>query len=362
MTRLPLTVAALLTPLWLSACGEAPKEVAPPRTVLLAEVIAAPGAVSQVTAEVRQAQRARLSFDVAGRIARIAVQPGDAFTQGQVLAELDPEPIRLRLVQARADASAARAEVLDRTEQLRQQSALFDDGAASQTALSMARAAVQAARGKADAADAAVALASRDLKHAVLVAPFAGRVVSRMEEPMNDIAAGQVLMTIDGQGQFEVVASLPIEARESAQVGSEATITVADGTALPVRLTQLSDHVGKGATLEAIFRTDGAPAALAAGQLVPLRLSGGSTQRQLAIPLTAVLPGATAGTDSVFVFDGTHGKVARKAVSLAGCAGERVLVRSGLALGDRVVSAGTAFLIDGQQVREFEGASQLETR
>ena len=362
MTRLPLMVAALMTPLWLSACGEAPKEVAPPRSVLLAEVTAAPGAVSQVTAEVRQAQRARLSFDVAGRIARIAVQPGDAFTQGQVLAELDPEPIRLRLAQARADASAARAEVLDRAEQLRQQTALFDDGAASQTALSMARAADQAARGKADAADAAVALASRDLKHAVLVAPFPGRVVSRMEEPMHDIAAGQVLLTIDGQGQFEVVASLPGQARASLQVGSEATITAADGSALPVHLTQLSDHVGKGATVEAIFRTDGAPAVLAAGQLVPLRLSGGPTSGQLAIPVTAVLPGTAAGTDSVFLFDGTHGQVVRKAVSLAGYAGDRALVRSGLVLGDRVVSAGTAFLTDGQHVREFEGASQLETR
>jgi len=362
MTRLPLRVAALFTPLWLSACGEAPKEVAAPRTVLLAEVTAAPGAVSQVTAEVRQAQRARLSFDVAGRVARIAVQPGDAFIQGQVLAELDPEPIRLHLAQAQADASAARADVLDRAEQLRQQRALFDDGAASQIALSMARAADQAARGKANAADAAVALASRDLKHTVLVAPFAGRVVSRAEEPMHDIAAGQVLLTIDGQGQFEVVASLPSKARAEVSVGSEATITVADGTALPVRLTQLSDHVGKGATLEAIFRTNGAPTALAAGQLVPLRLSGGPASGQLAIPLTAVLPGASAGTDSVFVFDGTHGQVTRKAVTLAGCAGDRALVRSGLALGDWVVSAGTAFLTDGQHVREFEGASQLESR
>lgn len=362
MTRLPLTVAALLTPLWLSACGEAPKEVAPPRTVLLDEVTAAPGAVSQITAQVRQAQRARLSFDVAGRIARIAVQPGDAFAQGQLLAELDPEPIRLRLAQARADASAARAEVLNRAEQLRQQSALFDDGAASQTALSMARAADQAARGKAEAADAAVALASRDLKHAVLMAPFAGRVVSRAAEPMQDIAAGQVLLTIDGQGQFEVVAALPSQARAAVSVGSEATITVADGTTLPVRLTQLSDHVGKGATLEAIFRTNGAPAALAAGQLLPLRLTGGPASGQLAIPVTAVLPGATAGTDSVFVFDSIRGQVTRKAVTLAGYAGDRALVRSGLALGDRVVSAGTAFLTDGQAVREFEGASQLESR
>jgi RND family efflux transporter MFP subunit len=360
MTRLPIAVAALLTPWLLSACSEPPREAITQRTVLLADVAPAPAALSSVTAEIRQAQRAKLSFDVAGRITSIAVKPGDAFAQGQVLAALDPAPLRMRLTQARAEAAAAHAEGLDRAEQLRQQVALFDDGAASQTALSMARAADQVALGKAQAADAVVALATRDLQHAALMAPFAGHVVSRTEEPDHDVAAGQVILTIDGQGQFEVIASLPASVRSSLTVGSEAAVIVTDAAPVPVRLSQLSDHVGKGATVDAIFRTTGAPATLTAGELVQLRLTSVAGVGRLAIPLTAVLPGAAVGTDSVFVFDATHGQVNRKPVTLAGRAGDRVLVSAGLAVGDRVVTAGTAFLVDGQHVREFESTSALE--
>lgn len=361
MTRLPLAVAALLTPWLLCACSEPPREAITQRTVLLADVASAPTALSSVTAEVRQAQRAKLSFDVAGRIASIAVKPGDAFAQGQVLATLDPAPLRLRLSQARAEAAAAHADGLDRAEQLRQQVALFDDGAASQIALSMARAANQAALGKAEAADAVVALAARDLQHAVLVAPFAGHVVSRTEEPDHDVAASQVILTIDGQGQFEVVAALPVSVRSSMAVGNEAAVIVTDADPVPVRLSQLSDHVGKGATVDAIFRTTGAPTTLTAGELVQLRLTSVAGTGRLAIPLTAVLPGPASGTDSVFVFDATRGQVNRKPITLAGRTGDRALVSTGLAVGDRVVTAGTAFLVDGQHVREFEGASELET-
>lgn len=360
MTRLSLAVAAVLVVGLLSACGGTPKQTVTERTVLLTDVAPAPAIRSSFTAEVRQAQRAKLSFDVAGRIASMAVEPGDPFVRGQVLATLDPEPMRLRLAQARAEAAAAHADVIDRAEQLRRQAALFDDGAASQTALATARAAAQAARGKAEAADAVVALASRDLRHAVLVAPFAGHVVSRTEEPAHDIQAGQAVLTIDGQGQFEILASLPAEVRSSLAVGSEATVIVPDAASVPVHLSQLGEHVGDGATVEAIFRTRGAPDALTAGQRVQLRLASAAAVGQVTIPLTAVLPGTVAGTDSVFVFDATHNRLVRKPITVAGHAGDRVLVGAGLSAGDRVVTAGTAFLVDGQPVRAFEGASQLE--
>jgi RND family efflux transporter MFP subunit len=359
-TRFSLLAACLLLPCLLASCSEPHRETVVPRTVLLADVAPAPGATYTVTAEVRQAQRARLGFDVAGRIASIAVKPGDAFIQGQVLARLDPDPIRLRLVQARAEAASAHAEAADRAEQLRQQVALFDDGAASKTTLSMAKAADDAARGKAAAADAAVALAARDLAHGDIVAPFAGHVVSRAEEPSHDVASGQVVLTLDGQGQFEVVAALPASLRASLAPGAAATLVAADTTPVTVHLAQLSDHEDKGATVEAIFRTDGAPSALTAGQLLPLRL-GGADDGRLSIPLTALVPGTRAGDDAVFVFDTTHGLVHRRKVVVGGRSGDRVLIGGGLAAGEQVVVAGTAFLVDGQSVHAFEGASQLET-
>ncbi|MDF3983361.1 efflux RND transporter periplasmic adaptor subunit [Luteibacter sp. PPL201] len=357
MIRVSFALASLLT--LLSGCDRPPADARMPRTVLLSDAAVAPGAATSLTGEVRQAQRARLSFDMPGRLATVTVQPGDTVAAGQVLATLDPEPGRLRLAQVQAEASAADAEAADRAEQLRQQQALFDDGVASQSTLASTRAAEKAARGKANAARAAAALAARDARHAAIVAPFAGRVASRAEEPGQDLAAGQTVLTLDGAGQAEIVAFVPRAMRATLHVEDEATAIASDGTSTTVRVYRIGDHADRGSTVETLFRPVGVPFGLIPGQFVQVRLAGAAAD-SLSIPLTAWIPGDRPGQDSVFVFDDANGQIHRRRIRVAGHLGDRVLVAAGLARGERVVSGGTAFLSDGQSVRAFDGASQVE--
>ncbi|MFW1411053.1 biotin/lipoyl-binding protein, partial [Vibrio parahaemolyticus] len=60
--------------------------------------------------EVRAAHRAELAFAVAGRVASVAVDVGDRVQAGQVLAALDPQPLKSQL--AAAHAELARTEAL----------------------------------------------------------------------------------------------------------------------------------------------------------------------------------------------------------------------------------------------------------
>ena len=362
MMRSLLAATGMVAVCLLSACDKPPRQRPSERSVLLSEVTPAPGAIVSALGQVRQAQRATLSFDVAGRVTSVAAHPGDRFAAGQVLAMLDPVPARLRLTQARSEALAAHGESLERAEQLRQQTALFNDGVASQSSLIQARAADQVARGKAAASDAAVELAQRDLERSRILAPFPGTVVSRMAEPGSDLSAGQAVLSVEGEGELEVVASLPTALASGLAVGDTAQLVDPDATAVPVRLSHLSRHLERGATSEGIFRVPAASGRLAPGQWVQLRLAGKSARgNSVGIPLTAVVPGASAGNANVFVFDAAHGQVMRRSVTVAVTRGDRAVISAGLSVGERVVTAGTAFLTDGQAVLEFEGDSGLES-
>ena len=59
------------------------------------------------------------------------------------------------------------------------------------------------------AADAALALARRDLALASIKAPFDGEIVARSAQPHIDIGAGQAVLQIEARRTLEVVAMLP---------------------------------------------------------------------------------------------------------------------------------------------------------
>lgn len=130
-----------------------------PRAVKLERFGAGSDSPLQVPALVRQEQRAELAFEGAGRLSAVLVDVGDRVTRGQVLARLDDEPLRLREQQADAHVRAALAQSGERQLQLRQQQAMFDDGASSHATLTAARAAADAASAQLQAARADLAMA-----------------------------------------------------------------------------------------------------------------------------------------------------------------------------------------------------------
>jgi RND family efflux transporter MFP subunit len=70
--------------------------------------------------------------------------------------------------------------------------------------------------------------------------------------------------------------------------------------------------------------------------------------RRLTIPKSALR--SDGGSDVVFVF--VDGRAARRAVKIDGREGDRVVIRSGLAAGERVIVGGPENLGDGQKVKE----------
>ncbi|WP_448122287.1 efflux RND transporter periplasmic adaptor subunit [Xanthomonas arboricola] len=355
-----LTTALLAALLALPGCSNDAKPAQDaPRAVKLTPIGTDIAGSMRFTATVRQEQRSELAFENGGRIKAIYVDVGDRVREGQLLAQLDPEPARLRLQQAQANAASAAADLRERKIQLDQQTAMFADGATSQATLTTATVAADAARARLQVAESDRALAQRALRQADIRAPFDGNVVARLQQPHVDVPAGQAVLQLEGQGRAQVVALLPPQAADLSP-GSTLAATRTDVAKEPVmlRLRSVAAGLDSAATVQAIFDVQSGGGTLRSGESMLLSLSGAHAA-QPSLPLAALLPHRDNRTGTVFVYVSGKGRVERRKVTIGAIEGDRVQIRAGLRAGEQVVSAGAAFLSDGQPVVPFASSSKL---
>lgn len=349
------TLTAIVLAAALAGCAPPPAPHATPPRPVKVEVITegAAHADESFVGTLRARQRSDLGFESPGRIAAILVDVGDRVRAGQVLARLEEGPARWRLDKAEADRAAAIAALAERDTQLAQHESLARDLIISDTALRSVRTQRELALSQRQAADAAVALAQRDMVLARITAPFDGQIVARLAQPHTDIGAGQPLLQIEGGQALEVVTMLPENVAAHLAPGKDATASFApDGgraRRVAMKLERVSARSEGGSLVQAIFRIEGRAAELRSGGVVSVELPR-PMARGVSLPAPALLPSAQQGVASVYVLDATKNRVALREVRLGEgtLPGGRVPVTGGLAAGESVVVAGAAFLTDGQ--------------
>lgn len=342
-------VLSLLAVLGLSACGGAPP-TAPdaPRPVRVETVggTRAQQDQSAIVGVVRAAERATLSFQVPGRIAALNVEVGDVVTRGQVIAVLDAAPFDLRVRQADAETSRARAILVEAQGRLDRQQRLADDGWVAPAAVDAVRAEVDAARAGMTVAEAAAALARRDAGLARLRAPFSGRVGIRSVDPFAEVQPGMAIVELDGAG-LEAVAPVPSLWASRLRPGTAVAVRVAERT-LAGTVSDVSPRAGEAGAVEAIIGV-AAGAPVRPGDAVRIALpvlpeaEGGVT-----IPYGAILLSEQSNRGRVFIV--TDGRAQPRAVTFARVGSDRAEVTAGLRRGEVVVTAGARFLTAGQSV------------
>ncbi len=347
----------------LSACGGKAAADAPlTRSVKLATVAgAAPSAHLRYSAVVRQRERADLAFEAGGRVKAILVDVGSRVRRGQLLARLDAQAPHQRAIQAGANVGAATAQLLERQAQMRQQQAMFDDGALAQTALTTARAALETAQAQLQVALSERELAGRAQRLTVLRAPFDASVVARLMQPQAEAAPGQVLLQLEGAGQAQAVALLPPAQAALLRPGARVEARDSMGRSWSLRTEAIASRLESGAAVQVIFNLDRQPSGLRSGESLLLDLPAAAAPG-LSVPLAAVLPDTQGDGGKVFVYQAGSDKVRQRQVRLGEIDGERIQVLAGLVAGEQVVAAGAAFLADGQKVTAYQSASRLDER
>jgi RND family efflux transporter MFP subunit len=309
------------------------------------------------------AEETKLSFSVKGKLIDVPLREGSEFKAGQEIARLDPSDFERELATQRSRLESLQIRLRDAEDMFRRQSTLAKSGTVSPAGLSRAEAALASARSDRQVAEVAVATAEENLKRTRLIAPREGIVTKLLAKQFEEISAGQAVYEVGRQDALEVVVLVPEQLIPVIRYGEPITAT----------LPGLQDNVVKGriieigATAEAgnAFRvrarldrpTPGARSGMSATVILPVPLTKMGQGPVFSVPLSAIRfdtteTGPVVGQRAtVFVFDGTRGVVERREVPVVGMAGNRVFVSDGLTPGDRVVTAGVAFLRDGQKAR-----------
>jgi len=393
---LPLGAMVLL-----AACGAGgdPQAAAPPPTPVQL-VTVAPTAVremSEFVANLRSRRSVTLLPRVEGRIVEIAVQSGDQVAAGAPLMRIDPEnqqasvrEAEAALAAARADAESARetlaalqrnraartADVALARQEYERYRQLVSEGAAARQQLDERVNRLRVARSEQEALEAQIraqqavirrserlaqqaqaTLTSQrvQLGYFTVDAPFAGTVAD-IPVKVGDYVTPQTRLTAVNQNQpLEVLIPVPIERAPDLRVGQRVEVLGAQnqviGAGEVVFVSPQADTTSQTILAKAV--TPNRDNRLRADQFVTARLIWGERQG-ITVPTTAI--SRLGGQSFVFVAreasegDRTRLVASQKPVQLGAIQGNRYVVRSGLAAGERVVVSGVQNLADGAPI------------
>lgn len=340
---------------------------APPAAADVASTVARPAIVHTVGGSVarenlrfpgriRAAQRAELSFNLAGELIEFAPAEGAPIKAGEVVARIDPGVLSSRVASARAEFERASNEL-----------ARFERLWSEKQAVS--RNALEERRSRQVAAKTSLAAAERDLADATLRAPFDGVITRRKVENFASVQAKQPIAELQDLSELEVVINVParIMATETSQRVAQALFDEPAGASVPLSLKSYSlesDPLTQ--TYEVVFALDEKPAGVnvlpgMAVTVVPSKAFVADVPLQLRVPLSAISVSAGAGDaasqrGTVWVVS-DDGSIAARDVGLGAIQGGDIIVLDGLRSGERIVAAGVSELRAGLKVRPLDDAA-----
>jgi multidrug efflux pump subunit AcrA (membrane-fusion protein) len=392
-----LLAVCLLALLPLAGCGpKVPLAVDQPVPVLLRKPnrvqqpvsVAASGAVeANVTAQG--------AFQIAGRVAKVFVEEGQAVQKGQVLAELDATDYRNGYDAAKGQADAAEAVNSKAQEGLRSQELeqaridyerwldeynrmkyLYDHKSLAANDFKKIEAAYQAAQQKYDmakqgtrvqdkeaatgqfhAAAAQMHEAQKHLADCQLRAPIAGFVGMRRIDVGDTVGAGMPVIGVLDLNPVKVRVAIPESEIGKVQQGARATVTIPslDGKQFEGKVEAV------GVTADPASRTYVVKIAvqnperlLRAGMVAEARIYNSKMVNAITVPGGAIVHDPQ-GVALMYVYSPERQRVYAKRVDVGGPIGNEVEILGGLTGGEQVVVAGQQNVREGSLARIIGG-------
>ncbi|MDB5730328.1 MAG: efflux transporter, family, subunit [Variovorax sp.] len=354
--RLRHVAVLLLATIALGACTRTVPAEEPVRAVKVMTVgVSVLSAAPEFSAEVRARIESRLGFRVGGKITRRQAEVGQHVRVGQVLAQLDPQDLRLAADAARAQSAAARtqrdlaAADLKRYRELRAQDFI------SSAELERRESVWKSAQAQLDQAQAQLAAQGNQAGYATLVADVAGVVTAIEAEPGQVIAAGTPVVRIAQDGARDVVFAVPEDRAALIRMGSPVKVygwsgeREMDGTVREVAAS--ADPVTRTYAVKVALDAAATPALGATVYARPQALAHDGAQA-IKLPTSALRQDG--GATAVWVLDTATMSVRSQPVQVATADGNEAVIGAGLAPGMRVVVAGVHVLAPGQKVSVYD--------
>lgn len=353
LARVGLTIAAVSV---LAACSKQPAPEEPIRAVKVTTVgLQALQARLEYAGEVRAQVESRLAFRVNGKLVQRQVELGQRVKAGQLLAQIDPQDLKLATQAARAQVNAALTNRDLAAADFKRFTVLKDQNFISGAELERREATLKAAQAQLDQAQAQLSAQGNQAAYANLLADVSGVVTAVLAERGQVLAAGTPVVQLAQDGARDVVFSVPEDKVASLKPGAAVMLRVwSGGRVLTGQVREMA------ASADPVTRTFLVKAALDSKETLAL----GTTVTVL--PATPQYAGAQAiklptsalrqegqGT-AVWVLDTASMTVRLQTVQIATADGNEVVIGAGLTPGMQVVTAGVHVLAPGQKVTIYK--------
>lgn len=354
MPSIPRRAAALLVLPLFGACGprEEPAAEAPRPVRTQVAGISAGSTSANYSGTVEARYESQLGFQTSGRISARLIEVGSRVRRGQPLLRLDPAQQALQVVASSAGVEAAASRVAQLRVDLQRTEQLLARQFASQAEVDQQRLALAEAESQLQSARARRQIDVNQRGYTELVADRDGVVTAIAAETGQVVAPGQAVVTVAADGEREVVVSIPEsrvdELRQARAL--QVTLWAHPGRVYAGTLRELAPATDRASrTYAARIAVKDADAAFRLGMTATVLAADIGGRSAMRLPLTAIYD--RDGQPMVWLVDTRSGRVAARRVALAGAEGDSVLVASGLAGGETVVTAGVHRLHEGQVVK-----------
>lgn len=353
--KVGLTIAAVTA---LCACSKPQAPDEPIRSVKVITIGAQPlSATLEYAAEVRARAESRLGFRVGGKVTARPVEVGQRVKAGQVLAQLDPQDLKLGLDIARAQVAAARANLDLAAADFKRFQLLKEQNFISGAELEKRGSVFKAAQAQWDQAQSQLSAQSNQAGYATLVADVPGVVTAVLAERAQVVAAGAPVVQLAQDGARDAVFAVPEDKVAGIKVGSNVVVRAWNGgeqvPAVVREIAASADPATRTFTVKVALplNRDFALGSTLTVQPASLQLAGIAV---IKLPTSALFQEGL-GT-AVWVLDKATMTVKLQSIQVATVDGNDVVVASGLQPGLLVVSTGVHVLAPGQKVTIYKEA------
>ena len=293
-------------------------------------------AQNQALGSLRAVRGADLAAQAAGVVDKIHIESGTEVAAGTVLLTLKPNDDPAKLAQLQAQAELAAITYKRDQEQL--------------AAQAIAQATVDADASSLKSARAQVAAQQALIEEKTVRAPFAGRLGIRQVDEGQYLAAGTTVVTLQALDPIYIDYYVPQQALSSMSVGQtvSATVDTYPGVVFTGKIVSINSKVDTASrNVQARASFANADRRLLPGMYSNVRIDNGPAVEQITLPQAAISYNPYG--DTVYVVkDGT---VKQRFVQLGDTRGDQVAVKSGVAVGEEIVTAGQMKLRNGSAVR-----------
>jgi RND family efflux transporter MFP subunit len=306
-------------------------------------------------------READIRSEVVGTVLQIAVEPGQAVSQGTLLVRIQADVIRENLISSRSALRTAEAGLVLAQRNRDRAQRLSEAGALAERELEVAQLEVTNAEAGVADAKARLSNAERQLGNTEIRAPFSGIVSARPADVGDVVQMGTAIVTVVDPGSMRLEATVPAEQLKEIRVGAPVNFTVNgyEGQIFGGQVERINPSVDPATRQVRIYvRIPNAGRALVAGLFAEGRVAT-VTRSGIVVPTSAV--DSRGLRPLVTLLKGGRIRRVEVEVGLEDTATERVEILQGVAVGDTVILGAAQGIAENTPARVRSRSERVDT-